>query len=80
VLHDINMGARFCDEIVAPRGGRLIAMGEWVRVTSDRAGAATCSVAAGHEFPLTVWRNADAVEIVVAVLFHAHQIAGRDDA
>ncbi|MET0358463.1 MAG: ATP-binding cassette domain-containing protein [Pararhizobium sp.] len=27
VLHDINMAARFCDEIVALRGGRLIAQG-----------------------------------------------------
>lgn len=27
VLHDVNMAARFCDEIVALRGGRLIARG-----------------------------------------------------
>jgi iron complex transport system ATP-binding protein len=27
VLHDINMAARFCDEIIALRGGRLIAQG-----------------------------------------------------
>ncbi|RIX98443.1 ATP-binding cassette domain-containing protein [Aureimonas flava] len=28
VLHDINMAARFCDEIVALKGGRLAARGE----------------------------------------------------
>ena len=27
VLHDVNMAARFCDEILAMRGGRLIARG-----------------------------------------------------
>ncbi len=27
VLHDVNMAARFCDEIVALRGGRLLARG-----------------------------------------------------
>jgi iron-chelate-transporting ATPase len=27
VLHDVNMAARFCDEILALRGGRLIARG-----------------------------------------------------
>ncbi|WP_061933684.1 ATP-binding cassette domain-containing protein [Aureimonas sp. AU22] len=27
VLHDINMAARFCDEIVALKGGRLVARG-----------------------------------------------------
>jgi len=27
VLHDVNMAARFCDELVALRGGRLVAQG-----------------------------------------------------
>jgi ferric hydroxamate transport system ATP-binding protein len=27
VLHDVNMAARFCDEILALKGGRLIARG-----------------------------------------------------
>lgn len=40
VLHDVNMAARFCDEIVALRGGRLIARGEpGAIMTPERLGA-----------------------------------------
>ncbi|MEI3776395.1 Fe3+-hydroxamate ABC transporter ATP-binding protein FhuC, partial [Pectobacterium brasiliense] len=28
VLHDINMAARYCDHLVALRGGKMIAQGE----------------------------------------------------
>lgn len=40
VLHDVNMAARFCDEIVALRGGRLIARGTPAAImTPERLGA-----------------------------------------
>ncbi|MGI4953751.1 MAG: ABC transporter ATP-binding protein [Janthinobacterium lividum] len=34
VLHDINLAARFCDELIALRGGRLIARGSPAEIMS----------------------------------------------
>ncbi len=46
VLHDINMAARFCDEILALRAGRLIARG---CARGDHARRSSCG-------PSTGWR------------------------
>lgn len=47
VLHDINMAARFCDEIVALKGGRLVARGTPAQVVEVATLAEIYGVAMG---------------------------------
>ena len=47
VLHDVNMAARFCDEILALRGGRLIARGAPDAIMTPAELEAICGVPMG---------------------------------
>jgi iron complex transport system ATP-binding protein len=58
VLHDVNMAARFCDEIIALHGGRLIARGS----PDDIMTAQTLQAIYG--IPMTVISDRDAARLM----------------